>query len=57
MNEKRIEKELLDSVIASWDAYKMYVDWYDSSLKITPDTEIRELNEALMELMSAYPDE
>ena len=57
MNEKHIEKELLNSVIASWDAYKMYVDWHDSSLKITPDTEIRELNEALMELLSAYPDE
>jgi len=59
MNRKEndMEKELLDSVVASWDAYKRFVDTYHSDVPSFPDPELREVDESLMELMSLYDNE
>jgi hypothetical protein len=52
-----LEKEMLDSVIASWDAYKRFVDTYHSDVATFPDPELKEVDDALMELMSLYDNE
>ena len=56
-SEIDMEKELLDSVIASWDAYKRYVDTHHSDVATFPDPELREVDESLMELISLYDNE